>query len=276
MAQLKGKSDPFGGVTVDIAEYESMTSEVFSGALGDSLIEWRGSGKRGIWLRFPLSAANLIPEAVKHGFKNHHAMPDYTMMTSWLDESMPSMLPLYPHHQIGVGGMLINGEGKVLCIQEKRGVTAGMKGFWKLPGGLVDPGEDISTAAAREVMEETGVKAQFVSIAGFRETHAGPFGTTDLYCICCMKLSDEYEGAIPEPSPQEEEIAATAWIDLDVFLGNKFYKRGLYGALLRTSAETAKDVMAGEETRGIGLHETKMKGMGGRMEGMYFNGAAKL
>jgi hypothetical protein len=33
-------------------------------------------------------------------------------------------------------------------IQEKSGVTAGRKDFYKLPGGLVDPSEDIQVAGA--------------------------------------------------------------------------------------------------------------------------------
>ena len=35
-------------------------------------------------------------------------------------------------------------------------------------------------AAVREVLEETGVQTRFCSLAAFRETHAGPFGCTDL------------------------------------------------------------------------------------------------
>ena len=41
---------------------------------------------------------------------------------------------------------------------------------WKVPGGMVEPGESIGAAAVREVWEETGVKATFQSIALFRES----------------------------------------------------------------------------------------------------------
>ena len=44
-------------------------------------------------------------------------------------------------------------------VQEKSGPSAGIN-MWKLPGGLVDNKEDISAAAVREVLEETGVNAQ--------------------------------------------------------------------------------------------------------------------
>jgi hypothetical protein len=45
-------------------------------------------------------------------------------------------------------------------IQEKSGPAARF-GIWKLPGGLVDPGESIGHAGVREVLEETGLKTKF-------------------------------------------------------------------------------------------------------------------
>ena len=172
--------------------------------------------------------------------------------------------------------MLINSRGEVLGIQEKRGVTAGMKDFWKLPGGLVDPAEELSKAAEREVLEETGIKSKFVSIAAFRETHNGPFGTTDLYVICCMKLDDSYGEEIPTPSPQEEEIENTRWIPLDKFLSSKFYAKGLYGSMLRTAAESAVKIATGEQTgEEVGLAESRMMGLGKKEESLYHFGPIK-
>ena len=48
-----------------------------------------------------------------------------------------------------------------MAIQETKPVGPGL---WKLPGGLVDPGESIQEAAIREVWEETGVKTKFKSV----------------------------------------------------------------------------------------------------------------
>ncbi len=47
------------------------------------------------------------------------------------------------------GGLVVNDDGKSLVIIRN--------GLYDLPKGKVEPGEDIETAAVREVMEETGV-----------------------------------------------------------------------------------------------------------------------
>ncbi|MFE2497117.1 NUDIX domain-containing protein [Streptomyces scopuliridis] len=57
--------------------------------------------------------------------------------------------------------------GHVLLIE--RGWDP-FEGMWALPGGHVDPGEEVRTAAARELAEETGI---FVPEESLREV--GPF-----------------------------------------------------------------------------------------------------
>jgi 8-oxo-dGTP pyrophosphatase MutT (NUDIX family) len=48
------------------------------------------------------------------------------------------------------GGVVVNEKMQVLFIYRRK--------KWDLPKGKLDPGEEIKTCAAREVMEETGIK----------------------------------------------------------------------------------------------------------------------
>lgn len=58
--------------------------------------------------------------------------------------------------RVGVS-VLCHDNGRVLLI--KRGKDP-FKGYWSLPGGLVELGEPLLQAARRELREETGVEAE--------------------------------------------------------------------------------------------------------------------
>ncbi|MBB3770763.1 ADP-ribose pyrophosphatase YjhB (NUDIX family) [Angulomicrobium tetraedrale] len=54
-------------------------------------------------------------------------------------------------------------EGRVLLA--RRGARPA-QGLWTLPGGRVEPGETLAAAAERELMEEVGVAAEILGVAG--------------------------------------------------------------------------------------------------------------
>jgi ADP-ribose pyrophosphatase YjhB (NUDIX family) len=60
----------------------------------------------------------------------------------------------------GVGVIVVDARGRVLL--EKRSDC----GQWGLPGGRINPGEDIETAARREVKEETGLDVRVTGLQG--------------------------------------------------------------------------------------------------------------
>jgi 8-oxo-dGDP phosphatase len=60
-----------------------------------------------------------------------------------------------------VAAVLINDQGEVLMMQEAKSTCAGQ---WYLPAGRMEPGEDITEAAQREVLEETGLHFQLTTL----------------------------------------------------------------------------------------------------------------
>lgn len=64
-----------------------------------------------------------------------------------------------------VGVMLVNSDGQAFV--GRRIDTRGQPNegdFWQMPQGGIDPGEDLRTAALRELWEETGVEGRHVTI----------------------------------------------------------------------------------------------------------------
>nr|XP_032832108.1 nucleoside diphosphate-linked moiety X motif 6 [Petromyzon marinus] len=200
---LAGRSDPYGGLTILISSTDTTDVETFRNQLKDSLFVWTLEGVRGLWLCLPIERADLVPVAVKCGFVYHHALPSYCMLTAWLPRDSTSTIPAYASHYVGVGGLVVSEEGLVLLIQEK---FAKGHGCWKLPGGHVEPGEDLGEAVCREVREETGVSVRFRSVLALRHMHRYSFGSSDLYFVCLARpLTRRLQ-------PCPTEIHACTWV----------------------------------------------------------------
>lgn len=72
---------------------------------------------------------------------------------------------------------------KVLLIQRAKPPV----GIWAFPGGHVEPGEGLEAAAARELLEETGMTAKFSQLLGLYDViRRDAAGTLTMhYVIAC-------------------------------------------------------------------------------------------
>src|SRR5213592_306931 len=67
----------------------------------------------------------------------------------------------YPKRPIlGVGAIVIEFE-RVLLVERGR---EPLKGYWSLPGGVLELGEKLADGIRREVLEETGLEVELLSV----------------------------------------------------------------------------------------------------------------
>jgi 8-oxo-dGTP pyrophosphatase MutT (NUDIX family) len=103
--------------------------------------------------------------------------------------------------------ILVEANGEILLVKPWVG-----SGHWMLPGGGIDKGEDFAGAAARELLEETGIR-----IAASRLEHLGnlPFDSFGLRYVTVnfyVSLRHKPKKVFAE---QFLEIAAYAWVPID-------------------------------------------------------------
>lgn len=58
---------------------------------------------------------------------------------------------------VGAAVIVFDEERRLLLVKRAEGATR--PGFWSIPAGFVDYGEEVRAAAARELLEETGLEA---------------------------------------------------------------------------------------------------------------------
>jgi hypothetical protein len=154
--------------------------ESFEAKLVLALDELSEAGRRGVWMRVPIEHSAAAAVAARHGFSFHHAEGGSSMLLRWLPNDAPCPVPAFATHIVGCGGLVINERNEVLCVRENNSLR---KTSWKLPGGLMDLGEEVGEATVREVFEETGVRAEFASLLTMRVQHGAAFGRDDFYFV---------------------------------------------------------------------------------------------
>ncbi|KIL42616.1 hypothetical protein KP78_38390 [Jeotgalibacillus soli] len=106
---------------------------------------------------------------------------------------------------LAVAGLVENDRGEWLVVKKKYG---GLKGTWSLPAGFVNMGETIDQAVQREVLEETGIKAEVLYIMGVR-TGVIKNQISDNMIIFSMRPVEENHRI----QVQEDELEEVAWME---------------------------------------------------------------
>lgn len=95
-------------------------------------------------------------------------------------------------------------------------------GTWGLHGGAMDTGEDPRQAARREFAEETGLRAEALTLwdvyAGPAHHHVYPNGD-EVYPVDIVFLCEHFSGA---GAVRDGEADALAWFSLDALPENLF------------------------------------------------------
>ncbi len=120
----------------------------------------------------------------------------------------------------------------VLLIQRAKDP---FKGKWALPGGFVDEGEDLTDAARRELVEETGVDdVRLVQCATYGKPDRDPRGR--VITVTYAAVLD----TIREEARAGDDAARASWFPMDNLPDLAFDHRRIIGDCFKRAVEGAE------------------------------------
>jgi 8-oxo-dGTP diphosphatase len=205
---IKAERNIYDGMMIDPDSLPTQDNALLS-ELKTSLAQWHSYGAALAWLTLSSERNALVPAVMNLGFQYHNCTAEYLTLVKKLNPK--AFVPSFATHYIGAGGVVINDKNQLLVISEKAHVTK----HYKLPGGLLEQGEDLVKGVEREVLEETGIRAVFDSVVCMRHTHGYQFGKSDIYFVCRLKPLSE------KITPEPGEISEARWMDIQEYLNGE-------------------------------------------------------
>ena len=115
---------------------------------------------------------------------------------------------IYPPRPILAVSMAVFRQGRVLVVRRAR---EPMIGHFTLPGGVVEIGEPLAVAAARELREEVGVEAEIIAFNRHVEAIQREGERIRMHFVIASFVARWTSGE----ARASDEIDAVSWIDPD-------------------------------------------------------------
>jgi ADP-ribose pyrophosphatase YjhB (NUDIX family) len=132
----------------------------------------------------------------------------------------------YPERPFVAVGTIVVRDGSVLLAQRGKEPSYGL---WSLPGGAVDLGEGLKTAAQRETREECGIEVEITDVLEVVERMVrDPDGRVKFHYVIVDYLARWVSGDLT-PSP---EVLEARWVAPEEF-SNYEMTRGTAEVVLR-------------------------------------------
>ena len=113
----------------------------------------------------------------------------------------------YPSRPFLAVSAAIVRDGKILVVRRARPPAHGL---YSLPGGVVETGETLAEAVAREVREETALEIEPLALAGFRETIARDADERVERHFVILCFAARWKAGEPRLN---EELSEARWLD---------------------------------------------------------------
>jgi ADP-ribose pyrophosphatase len=130
-------------------------------------------------------------------------------MLCWEEVRMPREYPEAP--VVGVGAVIVK-DGQVLLVRRAHPPSQGQ---WSIPGGVVELGETLTQAAAREAHEECQVEVEIGSVLSTVDVIERDATGRICYHYVLIDLAARYVGGEPRPGSDALEVRWAKRTELD-------------------------------------------------------------